>query len=284
MEKTVKKGFFIAFSLVCILSNTVLNGMIGPKARQSFSRQLSAYRVGQAQNKWSLPKTKQKTVYYTKTSPKLILFDRLTLYYDQLKQNLSQLLYGESYQETIRAKAKMINDKITTILSDIHNKEPHASQSFDTFLRKRDQNNVNQLLDQLIFTNHEIDFLNTRATKLFIESATGNKDNIDIARKMINWTKENITRFFFLNENIINDEFFLISLLYIDSNLDKKLIPVIHDDLKNIKNSPSGKKFFTLIKSKNPTIYDAIMQRDQTWMELFIESVKKSLNEWRAQK
>ncbi len=261
----MKKNFFVIFSLMYVLSgNTVLNSMMTQKARQISSKAIRS----------------QPKVYQTKTYQKpLILFDRLKLYYNQAKQRISQFWYGKKYPEIIE------NEK-TALINDIRDKKNMSKtlQSFDTFLKTKNQKSINQLLDILVFSNHEIGFLNAKADGLFSKSAVKNKDDINIARKIINWATNDITRFFFLDENIIiNEDFFLISLLYIDSTLDKELIPVFHDKLRDIQDMPSGAKFLTLIKSKNPTIYDAIMQRKQTAKGILKEGIQKSLDELRNQ-
>jgi hypothetical protein len=259
----MKRSFFVALSLIYVLgNNNILDGMITQKARQVSSKAVRP----------------QPRIYQTKTSQKpLIFFDRLKLYYNQARQRISQFWYGKKYPE-------IIEHEKTALINDIRDKKNMSKtlQSFDTFLKTKNQKSVNQLLDILVFSNHEIGFLNAKADVLFSKSAVKNKDDINIARKIINWATNDITRFFFLDENIINDDFFLISLLYIDSILDTTLIPVLHDNLNNIKNVPSGAKFLTLIKSKNPTIYNAIMQREQKLKGLFKESVEKSIDELRS--
>ncbi len=262
-EKIMKRIFFVTLSLIFIVNNNALYGMITNKARRSFS-----YKTVQ----------QPKTLNYTNLYRKPILFDRVNQYYKQIKQNISQWWYGKNYPQ-------MTRDEATAILNDIHNKKNMANtaQFFDTFLKEKNQESVDQLLNALVFSNHEINFLNARANHLFGESAKRETDHIKIARKIINWAQENITRFFLLlDENIINEDFFLISLLYIDSGLDKKLIPIFHDELHNIQNTPSGGKFLALIKSKNPTIYNAIMQREQRVKGILKEGMQKSLEELRT--
>jgi hypothetical protein len=253
----MKKGFFVPFFVVCIFSNTVINSMTTSKARKPFS-----YRI---------PQTKTETVYYTKTSPKKpILFDRLKLYYNQVTQNLSQLWYGQNYQQTIL-------DKTTALLNDIQNKKSRALQSFDTFLETQNQSGIDNFLNTLIFSNQEIDFLNEKTFALLFGISLGNKNNTKIADKIMSWADKNIIRIFSLDLPI-TDKFFLISLL----NINGKLIPAIHDHLSYIQKQPIGQKFLSLLQTEHKEIYDAIMQRKQPIKGILKESMQKSLDELRT--
>ena len=258
----MKKYFLITCTIILILSNNItLHGMI------------TSTKTGRS-GKYRIPQQK-KMIYPTKSYQKPILIDRLKSYYNQAKERISHFWYGKNYQQVKLSKR-------SALLDNIHENKSNAQDFFDMFVEKNNQKEVDQLLNTLIFSNHEINFLNDRTEKLFIKASAGYTDDIKIARKIINWAKENITRFFFLNEKTINQNFFLISLMYIDSELDAGLIPLIHDNLHNIKEAPSGPKFLALIKSQNPTIYNAVIQRKQKLKEILKEGVKKSLNEMRS--
>lgn len=257
----MKKGFFVGFSLVCILSNITLNSMTTQRARQISSKTVQP----------------QQKIYQTKATQKSpIFFDRVKQYYNQAKQRISQYLYGTNYPQTVQ-------NETTALLHDIHqnpnsvDKKLKILQSFDTFLIQKNQDYVDQLLDKLAFSNHEINFLNAAVLSLILKTSFDIKVSKKIVSKITTWAEKNIINIF--NQDFpINDDFFLILLLYINGTL----IPTIHDNLDAIKKQPTGQQFLSLLQSEHPALYDAILQRKQPIKGILKESMQKSLEELRT--
>ncbi len=255
----MKKSCFVTLSLIFILNNNALYGMMANKARRSFS-----YKTVQ----------QPKTFNYTNPHRKPILIDRVKQYYNQMKQGFSQWWHGTNYPQVTL-------NETTVLLNNISTKKPAAMKDFNTFLETKDQDSINQLLNKLIFSQHEIDFLDAKVIELFFGLALNNRNYKKIAAKVIHWAQENIIQLFNQNITITNDSF-LITLLQIDYDLDKELIAVIHDNLDYIQQQPTGAQFLTLLQKQHQKIYDAIMQRKQTVKGILKEGVQKSLEELRT--
>lgn len=258
--KTMKKNILYSFFLIVFLSNTSTNHGMMTKARRPTTLKKVTHKI---QN--------TTTTYHPIKIQKPVFINRLKQYYNQAKHKVSQFWYGTGYKQRIM-------DKTTDLVKKIQEKKYADSvQSFDAFLQKKDQDTINNLLTELIFSKNELDFLNARVFALRIGLMLGNKVNKKITHKIIIWTKKNILRLF--NQDlVINDDFFLITLLEIDytdfSNLE--LITVIHDNLDYIQKTRPGKTFLKLLQLQHKEIYKAIIQRQQRLTQRLKESIKQS--------
>jgi hypothetical protein len=222
---------------------------------------------------YKIPQKKQM-LYPTKSYQKPIFVDRLKSYYNQAKQRFSQFWYGEKQQQ-------ISFNQINALVEDIHKNKSTAIESFDMFIKNNNQKTVDQLLNQLILSKKNINFLNGKIFGLLFGLTLGNRVNRKIADKIINWAEENITHLF--TQNIpMTDDFFLFSLLEIDYTRNKKLIPVVYDNLTYIREQPTGREFLRLLKSEHKEIYNALLQRKQTVKGVIQEGIEKSLNELRS--
>lgn len=220
----MKKGLFYYFLFITALSGLSNVWGMTPTAVR---------RTGKLRR---LPTYTSKTIYQTKSYQPLTWTARLKLSYNRFKE----LLWGPGKPQ------KEVFEDIVTVAEKIKNEDPDSVLTLGMFIQQHSQEEVNILLNKLVFEEKLLRKLNGLVYGLWMEQEVNATADKTILKKITTWTKDNIMRLFTRLD--IDNNFFLPTLL--ELSFDRDLIALLQQNFTDIYQTQAGKKFVALLQQE----------------------------------